>query len=116
MAAQSQANDTQAIAMQTKREAERLQNEAEEAEMSAAAAASMHQAPPPASNGYPSQTDSVPAYGQAPVLTMGQDFGGQPYGGFGGAAPAAYDNSGVMGGGGASIPTPSGEDPYSNPF
>lgn len=120
--AQSQANDALALVKATKREAEKLRSEAEEAEIQAASAASMHQqqqdqekqqheqqqqqqqqqysAP---SNGYEESGD----YG-APSFSYGLQ---QPFGGESGAF-----NPNVMGnGGGIEIPAPSG-DPYDNPF
>ena len=48
MQAQSQANDSQALAMDTKNEAERLHKEVEDAEIAAASAASMQDVPAPA--------------------------------------------------------------------
>jgi hypothetical protein len=64
LAAQSQANDTQAIAMQTKQEAEKLRSEAEESEMRAAAAASMEHTH--STNGHPDQAKSAPSYNSQP--------------------------------------------------
>lgn len=109
--AQSQANDAQALALDTKREADRLRQQAEEAEINAASAASMQHSQPVApsqqpSNGYPAPA-ATPAYGTG----MGQQpqYGGTSFGG--------QYNPNVMGSGGVEIPTPSGgEDPYSNPF
>jgi hypothetical protein len=84
--------------LQTKQEADKLMHEAEEAEMRAAAAASMSQAP--TSNG------SVPSYNAQQPVSTGGGFDGQPYGGYN--APAPYDGG---------IPTPTGgDDPYDNPF
>lgn len=110
-------NDAQALAQDTKREAERLRQEAEDAEMKAALAASMQkQAPapaPPVSNGYPTKASVGPSHGysQPQPPTNDGGYGSQPYGMGGG-----FDSN-VMGSGGASIPTPSGaDDPYSNPF
>lgn len=105
LAVQGQANDAQHVAMETKREAERLREEAEKAELDMAAAASVRaeqqrqeeeaqkqaqaQAPaPPSTNGYPGygqpaapptgygyQQQQPMGYGQPP---MGQAPMGQP--------------------------------------
>jgi hypothetical protein len=86
LAAQSQANDTQAVAMQTKQEAEKLRSEAEEAEFRAAAAASMRHTP--STNGHPTQAVSAPAYSSqpsAPSYNTGQYNNSQPPVAMGGA-------------------------------
>jgi len=128
MQVQAQVKDAEALSEQTKKEAERLNKEAEDAQMQAAAAASMqHQKPPapapqqqlvPSSNGYPPHSYGMPphssngGYGMPPPTNDG-GFGGPPLGSGG------YDTK-VMsgGGGGAGIPTPANgaDDPYSNPF
>ena len=124
---QSQVNDANSLAKETKLEADRLRQEAEDAELNAAAAASMETAQPPApspapaSNGYPPvaspQADqAMPSY---PPSTGEQGGFGMPaMSGFGGEAPSNSEfNPSVMGsGGGIEIPTPSGNDPYDNPF
>ena len=124
MLVQAQVKDAEALVAQTKKEAERLNKEAEEAQMQAAAAASMQQQqqqhqpkqstplpqPPsmqqPTSNGY--SHSSMPSYGMPPSNQDG-GFGGPPLGG-------GFDSS-VMTSGGMGIPTPANaDDPYSNPF
>lgn len=119
---QAQVKDAESFAVATKKEAERLNKEAEEAQMSAASAASMQdRSPPPATNGYPKQ---APSYG-GPPAAHSADTGA--YGmasstpssdvGFGGSPLGGFDANVMGGGGGLSIPTPSGvDDPYSNPF
>ena len=140
LAAQANANDTQAIAMQTKQEAEKLRSEAEEAEMRAAAAASMQHSHP--TNGHPSQAKSAPSdnshsYAQPPAQSYnsqppGQAYNSQPHahsynsqppvisiggGNFEGQSyggmNGAYNPAVMGGGGGNSIPTPS-NDPYNS--
>lgn len=140
--AQSQANDAQSVAMDTKRVAEKLRKEADDAEMNLAAQASMQQkqptpepAPAPqATNGYQGQQgyDQPPqqrfgqpqpgGYGQPP---MQQGYGQPPmqqgYGQSGYGAPAQGFNPNVMGQpqGGIELPSPAaaGQDGYStNPF
>lgn len=132
MAAQSELNDAQALARDTKREAERLRQEIEDAEIAAASHASMQDnkpPPPQQSNGYPN--GGPPSYGGAPPPPPPppQHYGGQPqapYPGYGQPPPPPpppqqqpgnYSfNPNVMGsGGGLSIPTPQGQD-YENPF
>ena len=121
MLVQAQVKDAEALVAQTKKEAERLNKEAEDAQMQAAAAASMQQQqlqpkqaaaqPPlmmqqPTSNGYAHSVS--PSYGMPPPSQDG-GFGGPPLGG-------GYDSS-VMTSGGMGIPTPANaDDPYSNPF
>lgn len=119
---QSQLNDAKALAHDTKKEAERLRRETEDAEMKAASAASMESyrqapsapvssngfRPPPVPNKFPSQDGGM----MNPNYPMG--FGGEGFGVMG--QPPSYSNPSVMGGGGLSIPTPSGNDPWSNPF
>lgn len=51
LAIQSQVNDAQAVALETKREAERLKQEAEQAELNIASLASLEQQPAQTSNG-----------------------------------------------------------------
>lgn len=130
MHVQAQVKDAEALASATKKEAEKLNKEAEDAQMQAASMASMQQqphpnpTPPPPSmqeqkqppppqvglNGYPPQSSGMPmsyGMGQAPSNSNNNE------GGFGG-----FDAN-VMGSGGSSIPTPAnggGDDPYSNPF
>jgi hypothetical protein len=113
---QSQVKDAEALAIATKKEAESLRKEAEDAEMQATVAASMqqqqehHSAPAlhvPSSqngNGY-SFAHNEP--GIKPPHIHNTGFGGPPH---------EFDSN-VMAGGGHSIPAPSGyDDPYSNPF
>jgi len=135
MEAQSQLNDAQALASETKAEADRLRREVEEAEIKVASAASMqHHAPPTSApaptlpinngNGFPSQPvapDASPyGMGTAPFPSYGMEQKpGEPFGGH--EAPHDTFNSNVMGSGGFSIPIPaatttSPDDPYSNPF
>lgn len=122
---QSQVKDAESLAEATKQEAERLNKEAEDAQMAAASAASVQdRSPPPAANGYANKAVAPPSYGMGPPVhatglpsyeiaskppTPGGGFGGPPIGGF---------DAHVMGSGvGISIPTPSEpEDPYVNPF
>jgi len=135
MQAQSQANDAQALAMETRQEADKLRREAEEAEMNAAAAASRDHAQP-SNNGYSTGLVSPP-YGttqqnkhslpEAPANSgsqvdqhnpqppaMDDGFGEQPFGGY---TAGGYDPNVMGGGSGLEIPTPAGnDDPYSNPF
>jgi hypothetical protein len=127
---QAQVKDAESVALATKQEAERLNKAAEEAQMAAAAAASMQDQSRPAStaatsdNGYapkaPPLYDMAPLTTSSSVPTYGMALNNTPPlqdGSFGGP-PLGYDSH-VMGSGGAgmSIPTPSGmDDPYSNPF
>lgn len=136
---QSQVNDSNKVAAETKREVERLRREVEQAELDAASAASMQHVQP--ANGYPTRATDTADYG------MGSPMGGGPMGGassyglspskppasnpypaygmnvpsgipsYGIPEPSGY-NRNVMGGGGLSIPEPIGnvDDPYSNPF
>lgn len=121
MLVQAQVKDAEALTTATKKEAERLNKEAEDAQMQAAAAASMQQqhqqqsAPPtkpqsmqaPTSNGYGTHS-SMPSYGMPPSSQDGS-IGGPPLG-------SEY-SAGVMSSGGMGIPTPAhADDPYSNPF
>ncbi|KAL3925525.1 MAG: hypothetical protein SGILL_000343 [Bacillariaceae sp.] len=132
MSIQTQVQDAATLAAETRREADRLKNEAEKAEIEMASAASLrdHQKkapePAPASNGYgiPPQAD----YGTAPQ--GGAPYAGAPAAGYGQAAPpgqayyggggygqpygGGYDGGfggGVMGPGGGQtfdLPSPSG--------
>jgi hypothetical protein len=125
---QSQVKDAESVALATKQEAERLNKAAEEAQMAAAAAASMQEQSRPAmsDNGYAPKAPPLPSYGMAPLTTLSSVpmYGMAPNntpplqdGSFGGP-PLGYDSH-VMGsrGTGMSSPTPSGmDDPYSNPF
>lgn len=115
MQAQSQLNDATALAKDTKAEVERLTKEIEDAEISAASAASMESAPQqhqpqPSSQAYHPPAESQP-----------QQYGGyseeSPFGVMGGPSHSPYNPS-VMGGGGFEIPTPSAAayDLYENPF
>lgn len=138
LAVQAQVKDADILAQQTKQEADRLRQEAEEAEMRIASAASMQQqAPAPASNGHAEKSFASAGFGapppsagmgQAPPNTMAPMMGqappamgqAQPYYAM---APAPYSgafDNGVMGGGnGVSIPTPAAQDsqdPWGNPF
>ena len=91
--AQSQVNDAMSLADQTRKEADKLRKEIEDAEVAAATAASMAEAPKPVA--------------QPPAAYPATNGGGfpTPYamppasGGFMGAAPMGY-NPNVMGGGG----------------
>jgi hypothetical protein len=138
MAAQAELNDAQALARDTKREAERLRQEIEEAEIAAASHASMQDTKPQPpqqqqqrqSNGYPG--GMPPSYGVTPPSqpppsqqqSQQPYYGGQPqspYPGYGQPPPApqqgnySYNPNVMGGGGGLSIPTPQGQD-YENPF
>ncbi len=132
LAIQSQANDAQAVALQTKREAERLKQEAEQAELNVASLASLEQQPSNGGvtqsvgvsfgeeNGYQARTDYGGYHHQDkpdPAHSSGRGFMGGAMGYQGGFAP----NVMVRGGDdGLSIPSPEelkdvGEA-YSNPF
>eukprot|EP00541_Cyclophora_tenuis_P006082 CAMPEP_0116565754 /NCGR_PEP_ID=MMETSP0397-20121206/14068_1 /TAXON_ID=216820 /ORGANISM="Cyclophora tenuis, Strain ECT3854" /LENGTH=475 /DNA_ID=CAMNT_0004092551 /DNA_START=35 /DNA_END=1462 /DNA_ORIENTATION=- len=137
MEMQTQASNAQTLAMDSKRQADKLRQQAEQAELDLAAAESAKEA----------QQSSAPAPVQATGTTSGDyGFGNQtepsPYGGlslgFGNGAPASSEGfggfgSGIMGGSGdsgggimggsggsgISIPTPqAGADSYNydNPF
>lgn len=130
MQAESQKHDAEALATETRREADRLRNEAEEAEMMAASAASRQQMAGSGSNGFAAHsTNGTFDYGQAKVQQAAQppQFSYDPsYSpadvptGVGGLQNSGFPppNPSVMGSGnGISIPTPMGDsDPYSNPF
>jgi hypothetical protein len=129
---QSAVNDATAHAKETREEADRLQKEAEDAEMKAASAASMKtmQAQEPATNGYPSTVETEVPYMGAASSPHGGGFEGQPMsmmantdynhmgaassspmgGGFEGQPMSMMVNTdynpAVMGGGGFEIPTP----------
>ena len=123
--AQAYVKDAEVLATSTRQEAERLRKEADDAQMRAATNASMQQNQQSArpaqgpglssnynSNGYFPEPSEAPLYSfNKPESDTGPaaNFGGPPHdGGF---------SSNVMGsGGGIDIPTPSGDDPYSNPF
>lgn len=119
MQAQSQLNDATSLAKDTKAEAERLTKEIEDAEISAASAASMESAP---------QQHQPPPSSPQPYYPPAESQASQPqqYGGYSGessfGAMEAQSNSpynpSVMGGGGIEIPTPSAAtyDMYDNPF
>ena len=119
MAVQAQANDAQAVVMETKREVEKLRNEAEQAELDAVQMASLRerqqaqhkaeqeaqaqqsaQSAPlqsaPAANGYPGH-GGPPAYSygkeQMPPPAIAPAADGAPYGGGYGQAPPALDPS-----------------------
>ncbi|CAB9509662.1 Epidermal growth factor receptor substrate 15 [Seminavis robusta] len=80
LAAQSAANDAQAVAMETKREAEKVRKMAEQAELDAAAAASMQQKqPPPEKTPAPQQAPKqAAANGGYPQQGQGYGYGGPP--------------------------------------
>lgn len=131
MAVQTQAHDAATVAAETRRESNRLKNEAEKAEIEMASAASLREqqkkapepAPAPSNNGYgmPPQSDygagpyggAPPAYGQAPPANQGYYGGGgypntgygQPMNG-GGYGGGGYSEN-VMGGGGQAFDIPS---------
>ena len=130
---QGRANDAQAVAMETKREYEKLKAEMEQAEIDAAAAASMRQhqvdeqkrnqqqgAPAPSynANGYAYQQQQQ----QPPPAYSG--YG--EYGGYQPPAPApvapqgysGYDQQNAYGGGafGGAMGTGGGDNNYANPF
>lgn len=124
---QAQVKDAEALAKATKLEAEKLNKEAESAQIMAAAAASLQDQPsPPATNGYQKGTAAPsysfghstgpPSYGMSKP-SMSQTPASNDDGGTYGRSPAGGFDSTVMGSGGNDIPTPSGfDDPYSNPF
>ena len=136
MEMQMQANNAQTIAMETKREAERLRQEVEQGELALAAAESVQDtqpapapAPEPAPVEEPTQTPGgLPGAGLygGGLPPLGTAGGLPPLGtGPGLAAPPSYEGFGnIMGGtgsSGTSIPTPQAgggdaSDPYSNPF
>ena len=121
MSIQAQLKDAEALAADTKKEAERLRKEIEETEVHLASAASIqpsqsaaatysYGAPPPASNyGMTPPLDAAPSWFPQSQTASAVSNGDNGVGGF---------DSNVMGGGGFSIPEPlSGStDPYSNPF
>jgi septal ring factor EnvC (AmiA/AmiB activator) len=93
LAVQGQANEAQHVAMETKREADKLRDKAEKAELDMAAAASMRDqqrkereeqekaqapapAPAPTSNGYPGQMSY--GYGQPPAPQQRYEGYGSP--------------------------------------
>jgi hypothetical protein len=136
MQVQSQINDAQKLASDTKAEEERLRKQIEDMELQAASAASLQQ-PQPAPSVPPASQN-----GGYSSIQPKQSHDSNDYGGFGGpmgmggthsqfkaspAPPPAPDSLGggasgfnpsVMGGGGLSIPEPTGTDydPYMNPF
>eukprot|EP00522_Entomoneis_paludosa_P011313 CAMPEP_0172447012 /NCGR_PEP_ID=MMETSP1065-20121228/6408_1 /TAXON_ID=265537 /ORGANISM="Amphiprora paludosa, Strain CCMP125" /LENGTH=998 /DNA_ID=CAMNT_0013198205 /DNA_START=21 /DNA_END=3017 /DNA_ORIENTATION=- len=98
--AQAQANDAQALAFETKREADKLRKELEDAELAAASSASLQHQQPASPSPAPQQQAPPQSYGgyqqqqqQMPPQNIGMSNGGQGY----------------------QIPTPNG-DAYSNPF
>lgn len=125
MEMQMQASNAQTLAMETKRDAEKLRQRAEQAELDLAAAESAREAqqtstattvPSEANNNLGYQEPKVEngeSFGYGGSLSMGYGNGAPPggYGGFGG---------GIMGGSGGpgiSIPTPqAGAESYNNPF
>mmetsp|Transcript_25196 Transcript_25196/g.38075 ORF Transcript_25196/g.38075 Transcript_25196/m.38075 type:complete len:985 (-) Transcript_25196:86-3040(-) len=155
---QAKASNAQALAMESKRETERLRDQAEQAELDFVSSESTKYAQPNQNPPQPSQ--DTQGYGQpmmnAPVAHHHQenvnpglmssdpsDYGGMPdpsqissYPNYGGgydqtqAAPASYGNGthnrvdscdfgfgdGIMGGGGAGIPTPQNNSAYVSPF
>lgn len=142
MKVQSQINDAQKLASDTKAEEERLRKTIEDMELQAASAASLQQKQPtPQNGGYspaiqPNQSHDSNDYGGfgGPMGMGGTQFKATPapapapvapLGGFGGGPSQPSDaggyNPNVMGGGGGggfSIPEPTstGYDPYMNPF
>lgn len=117
MQAQSQLNDATSLAKDTKAEAERLAKEIEDAEISAASAASMESAPQQHQPQPPHQPYYPPAERQPP---QSQQYGSYPgensFGVMGAPSNSSYNPS-VMGGGGLEIPTPTAAyDVYDNPF
>jgi hypothetical protein len=113
--AQSQLNDATSLAKDTKAEVERLAKEIEDAEISAASAASMESAPPQ----HQPQASLPSYYPPAESQPQPSQYGGyseSQYGVMGGPSNSPYNPS-VMGGGGFEIPTPSAAyDVYDNPF
>jgi hypothetical protein len=136
MKVQSQINDAQKLASDTKAEEERLRKTIEDMELQAASAASLEQKQPASQNGgysspiQPKQSHDSNDYGGfgGPMGMGGTQFKASPAPapaplGFGGGPGQPSDvgayNPNVMGGGGGfSIPEPtsSGYDPYMNPF
>ncbi|KAG7364071.1 cytoskeletal-regulatory complex EF hand domain containing protein [Nitzschia inconspicua] len=107
MAVQTQAHDAATLAAQTRREADRLKNEAETAEIEMASAASLREQETPASqpaaassNGYnmPAKSDyGTGAYGGAPAYGYGQSTDQGYYSGYNtnyGQTTAALANGG----------------------
>jgi hypothetical protein len=110
MEVQGQVRDAGAVAIELRREADKLRAQAEEAELEMAAAASMrdqqkqvnaHQQAPPVQNGYPSQPPAPYGYGypqmhgQGPPPSYGQQPQGygqvqQPPQGYGYGQPSNY--------------------------
>lgn len=98
----TQANNAQALALETRREAEQLQQAAEQAEIEAVQAASLQHSQPAH---FRAPAASIAA-ASAPMPGFGMHEKQPSYGGFG-------DGFGIMGGavgdgGGFSIPSPSG--------
>lgn len=115
---QTQANNAQALALETRREADRLRQEAEQKEIEAAQAASLAQSQPVEHTHMPAQA-AVPGFAAQPASNGGG------YGGFGGSQPQHHKQPsdyggfgggfGIMGGtvGDSSawgIPSPGGSD------
>lgn len=128
MQAQSQVKDSEVIAKQTRQEADRLNREAEEAEMAAASAASReharnqesHQTQVKTSYGYLPQSytnaSGQYAYQEAQSEANQGSYSfqqAQQYQNY--TQPPSSEYNSVMGGGGIEIPTPK-DDPYGNPF
>ena len=110
MDVQNQAANAQVLALETRREADRLRQQAEQAEIEAAQAASMHDA-------HPTDFSQMAASAPAPVpITNGDGYGGahhekQPsYGGFGGGFGIMGGAAPTNNGGGFGIPSPPGSD------
>jgi hypothetical protein len=110
---QSQLNDATSLASETKTEVERLRKAAEDLELEAASAESMQKSAQPAPSAAPATNGygmPLPSYGFSAAPSGNDPFAGNSMGTGQGFA------SNVMGSGGMSIPTPSGNDPYANPF
>jgi len=106
--AQGQVNDAQALAMETRREADRLRKESEDAELAAASSASLQHSQPAPTPAEPQQQQPMyaqqpPPQQQVPPQTYAYPQAGQPVMSNGNGA--AYQ-----------IPTPAGANAYDNPF
>jgi len=135
---QAQATDAQALAMESKRQTEKLRDEAEQAELTYVSVQSTKEAQPyqnhsgqlsNSMNSDQSNSEGVPDPSQMPSYSnYGYDSRQQPpiyangYGNGDVQKPQLEQGNsfgfgaGIMGGGGAPIPAPQSSDAYANPF